>query len=95
MYNHLDQAKNPIAAEFTKSKHAPEETVLRVTSDALAVTTPVWIVGDSADDTVDWHDHLLAAEVVPVAPYNAQNTDDPPSTEYRVEDRITEHSEDF
>jgi len=26
---------------------------------------------------VDWHDHLLAAGVVPVAPYNPRNTDDP------------------
>jgi len=32
--------------------------------------------------------------VVPVAPYNARNTDDPKDIEYRVEDRITEHSED-
>jgi len=41
-----------------------------------------------------WHDHLLAAGVVPVAPYNARNTDDPKDIEYRVEARIDEHSED-
>jgi len=39
-------------------------------------------------------DHLLAAGVVPVAPYNARNTDDPKDIEYRVEDRLEEHSED-
>ncbi|MFD1562783.1 transposase [Haloarchaeobius amylolyticus] len=86
--------KIPIAAEFTESKQAPEETAMRVTRDALAVEQPIWMVGDSAYDTLDWHDHLLAAGVVPVAPYNARNTDDPKDIEYRVEDRITEHSKD-
>ena len=69
--------KIPIAAEFTESKQAPEETAMRVTRDALAVAQPIWMVGDSAYDTLDWHDHLLAAGGVPVAPYNARNTDDP------------------
>ena len=67
---------------------------MRVTRDALAVAKPIWMVGDSAYDTLDWHDHLLAAGVVPVAPYNPRNTDDPKDIEYRVEDRIEEHSED-
>jgi hypothetical protein len=52
------------------------------------------MVGDSAYDTLDWHDHLLAAGVVPIAPYNARNTDDPKEIEYRVKDRIDQHSED-
>ena len=84
----------PIAAEFTESKQASEETAMRVTRDALAVAKPIWMVGDSAYDTLDWHDHLLAAGGVPVAPYNARNTDDPKDIEYRVEDRLEEHSED-
>ena len=67
---------------------------MRVTRDALAVAKPMWMVGDSAYDTLDWHDHLLTAGVVPVAPYNARNTEDPKNIEYRVEDRIEEHSED-
>ena len=87
-------SKIPIAAESTESKKAPEETAMRVTRDALAVGTPIWMLGDSAYDTPDWHDHLLAAGVVPVAPYNPRNTDDPKNIEYRVEDRIEEHSED-
>ncbi len=48
--------KIPIAAEFTESKQAPEETVMRVTRDAFAVKQPIWMVGDSAYDTPDWHD---------------------------------------
>jgi hypothetical protein len=87
-------AKIPIAAEFTESKQAPEETAMRVTRDALAVEQPIWMVGDSAYDTLDWHDHLLAAGVVPVAPYNPRNTDEPLEIEYRVESRIEEHGED-
>jgi len=51
------------------------------------------MLGDSAYDT------MLARppagrRVVPVAPYNARNTDDPKDIEYRVEARIDEHSED-
>jgi len=86
--------KIPIAAEFTQSKQADQETAMRVTCDALAVDTPIWMLGDSAYDILDWHDHLLAAGVVPIAPYNPRNTDDPLDIEYRVEDRITEHSEE-
>ena len=87
-------SKIPIAAEFTESKQAPEETAMRVTCNALAVDQPIWMIGDSAYDTLDWHDYLLIAGVVPVAPYNARNTDDPLDIEYRVEDHIDEHSED-
>ena len=88
-------AKIPIAAEFTQTKRADQETAMRVTCDALAVDTPIWMLGDSAYDILDWHDHLLAAGVVPIAPYNPRNTDDPKNIEYRVEDRIEEHSEDI
>jgi len=55
----------------------------------------MWMLGDSAYDILDWHDHLLAVGVVPVVPYNPRNADDPLDIEYRVEDRIEEHSEDF
>jgi hypothetical protein len=67
--------KIPIAAEFTESKQAPEETATRVMRDALDIRKPMWMLGDSAYDTLEWHDHLLDAGVVPVAPYNARNTD--------------------
>ncbi len=87
-------AKIPIAAEFTQAKQADQETAMRVTRDALAVDTPIWMLGDSAYDILNWHDHLLAAGVVPIAPYNPRNTDDPKDIEYRVEDRIEERSED-
>ena len=86
--------KIPIAAEFTQSKQASKETAMRVTRDALAVEQPMWMLGDSAYDVLEWHDHLLAAGVVPIAPYNPRNTDDPKDIEYRVEARINEHSED-
>jgi hypothetical protein len=86
-------AKIPIAAEFTQSKQASQETAMRVTRDALAVKQPMWMLGDSAYDILDWHDHLLSTGVVPVVPYNPRNTDDPLDIEYRVEDRIETHSE--
>jgi hypothetical protein len=87
-------SKIPIAAEFTESKQASEETAMRVTTDALAVAKPLWMIGDSAYDTLDWHDYLLGLQIVPVAPYNPRNATDPLDIEYRVEDRIGNYSED-
>jgi len=52
------------------------------------------MLGDNAYDIIRWHDHLLAVGVVPIAPYNPRNTDDPLDIEYRVEARIEEHGED-
>jgi len=43
--------KIPIAAEFTESKQAPE-TAMRVTCDALAAVEKIWMLGDSAYDTL-------------------------------------------
>jgi hypothetical protein len=67
---------------------------MRVMRDALAVTKPIWMVGDSAYDTIEWHDPCGQQVVVPVAPHNARNTDDPKDIEYRIEERIETHSED-
>ena len=52
------------------------------------------MLGDSAYDIFDWHDPCGQQVVVPVAPYNPRNTDDPKDIEYRAEDRIEEHSEE-
>lgn len=48
-------SETPIAAELTESKQAPDETAMRVTRDALVGANQVWMVGDSACDTLDWH----------------------------------------
>jgi len=66
---------------------------MHVTKDALAVETPISMLGDSAYDILDWHDFLLAQGVVPIAPYNPRNTDNLLDIEYRVEDQIEEDSE--
>ena len=86
--------KIPIAAEFTQAKQAQKETAMRVTRDALAVKQPIWMLGDSGYDILDWHDFLLEAGVVPIAPYNPRNTSEPLDIEYRVENRISEFTED-
>ena len=52
------------------------------------------MIGDSAYDTLDWHDSCGQQVVVPIAPYSPRNTDDPKAIEYRVEDRIEGHSAD-
>jgi len=83
----------PVAAAFTPAKKVDEETAMRVARDALAVETPRWFLGDSEFDMLEWHDWLLEQLVVPISPYNPRNTDDPPNIEYRVEERIKEHSD--
>jgi hypothetical protein len=82
----------PIAAEFTPGKSVDTETARRITQDALAVEKPVTVVGDAEFDMLDWHDDLIEAGVVPVAPYNPRNTNDPPDIEYCLQTRIKEHS---
>ena len=52
------------------------------------------MLGDSAYGVLDWHDPCGQQVVVPIASYNPRNTDNPKDIEYRIEDRITEHSED-
>ena len=81
-------------AEFTESEQTPEETVSasRVTRTVLA--KPIWMVGDSAYDTVNWPTPAASKVVVPVAPYNAGNTDNLEDVEYTLEDRIEQHNED-
>jgi hypothetical protein len=83
----------PVAAAFTPAKKVNEETAMRFTRDALAVDTPRWFLSDSEFDMLGWHDWLLEQSVVPISPYNPRNTDDPPDIEYRVEERIKEHSD--
>jgi len=87
--------KIPIAAEFTESKQAPEETAMRVTCDALAV---------DETDLDAWRQRLRHARlarppagrrVVPVAPYNARNTDDPKDIEYRAKPASTNTARTF
>jgi hypothetical protein len=46
----------PVAAAFTDGKQIDEETTMRVTRDALAIEKPIWLIGDSAFDILNWHD---------------------------------------
>jgi hypothetical protein len=86
--------KLPIAAGFAQQKQTDEETAKRVTRDALVVEKPIWMLGDGGFDMLGWHDDLVEEAVVPVAPYNPRNTDDPLDIEYRIEDRIENHTDD-
>lgn len=83
----------PIAAAFTPAKKVDEKTTMCITRDGLAIETPRWFLGDSEFDMLDWHDWLLQQSIVPISPYNPRNIDDPLDIEYRVEERIKEHSD--
>lgn len=86
--------KLPVAAAFTEQKQVDTPTSRRLTQDALAVGEPTWMLGDGAFDMLAWHDDLIEVGVVPIAPYNQRNADDPYYIEYRIKQRITEHSEE-
>lgn len=60
-------------SQFTENKQAPEYAEIRARRDALAVTQPISMVGNSACNLLNWHNHLLAIEAVPVAPYNTNH----------------------
>lgn len=81
------------AAAFTEQKQVVTPTARRVTREALNVGKPTSMLGDGAFDMQAWHDHLIEEGVVPIAPYNQQNADDPYDIEYRIDQRITEHSD--
>lgn len=83
----------PVAAVFTPAKKVDQEMAMRVTRDALAVGTPRWMIGDFEFNMLEWHDYLLAQAVVPIAPYNPRNTNDPLDIDYRVEERIEKRSD--
>ena len=85
--------KLPVAAAFTEQKKVDQETARRVTQDALAVGNPRWILGDGEFDMLAWHDDCIKDTTVPIAPYNERNASDPYDIEYRVEQRIKEHSD--
>ncbi len=78
-------------------RHPPLHTLVMTVfrHGKRGVAKPIWMVGDSPYDTPNCHDHLLAAGVVPVAPFNVRNTDDPKDIKYRIEDCIEQHSKDI
>ncbi|WP_079977721.1 transposase [Halococcus sediminicola] len=76
----------PVAATFTPAKKVDQETGMRVTSDALAVKKPIWMLGDAEFDMLDWHDRLLEQGSCRLS--RTTNATDPPDIEYRVEDTI-------
>nr|WP_311173465.1 transposase [Halobellus sp. ZY16] len=80
----------PVAAAFTPAKKVDQETAMRVTHSLESLR---WMIGDAEFDMLEWHDHLLAQVVVPIIPHNPRNTNDPLDIDYRVEERIKEHSD--
>ena len=42
---------------------------------------------------LEWHGHLLAQAVVQIAPSNLRNTANPLDIDYRIAERINEHSD--
>jgi RNA polymerase-binding transcription factor DksA len=51
------------------------------------------MLGDAVFDMLAWHNDLAEENMVPIAPYNERNADDPYDIDHRTEQRIKEHSE--
>ncbi len=59
MYDCLGRSNGSHHSRSSRQQNKLQETAMRVTADALVVRHPIWMIGDSAYDTLDWHDHLL------------------------------------
>ncbi|SDX15256.1 hypothetical protein SAMN05443574_1169 [Haloarcula vallismortis] len=81
------QFVNPV--EFTKSNKRTRRR--RCASRACRRHTDV--VGGSAYNTLEWHDHLLIVWVLSVAPYNSRTSGDLKDIEHRIKDSMTGHGE--
>lgn len=65
------ESSNPARESFGRDVPQYREMETFALVERLLVEKPTWMIGDSAYNTLDWHDHPLAAEVVQVTPYNA------------------------
>jgi len=65
--------KIPIAAEFTQRKQ---------------IDAPIWMLGDSGYDILEWHDFLLAQGVVPIAPYTGSRVLQESCLSFRLRVRV-------
>ena len=67
--------------------------LVRLVHDWIKSGDPIWMLGDAAFDMLEWRDDLIEEGVVSIALYNERNTHDPYDIDYRIEQRIKEHSD--
>ncbi|MHC3439669.1 transposase, partial [Natrialbaceae archaeon A-gly3] len=75
----------PAGAVVTQHKQHPESATLECYDRLIANTTVAEILGDSAYDTLEFHERVLADRHLPICTYNPRNTKEPLPIRYRVE----------
>jgi len=75
----------PAGAVVTQRKQHPETATLECYERLIANTTVTEILGDSAYDTLEFHERCLGDRRLPICRYNPRNTTDPLPITYRVE----------
>lgn len=81
----------PAGAVVTQRKQHPETATLACYERLSENTTVTEILGDSAYDTLEFHDRCLADGTLPICRYNPRNTADPPDVTFRIELLVQEY----
>lgn len=81
----------PAGAVVTQRKQHPETATLACFERLVENTDVTVVLGDSAFDTLEFHDRCVDRQILPVCTYNPRNTADPLDVEFRIEETVTKH----
>ena len=85
----------PAGAVVVQRKQHPETATLECFERLIENTDVTIVLGDSAFDTLEFHDRCVDRQILPVCTYNPRNTADPLDIVFRVEDTVEEHDVHF
>jgi len=81
----------PAGAVVVQRKQQPETATLECFERLVENTAVTTVLGDSAFDTLEFHDRCVDRQILPVCTYNPRNTADPLDIVFRIE-AITEEN---
>jgi hypothetical protein len=81
----------PAGAVVTQRKQHPETATLDCFERLVANTDVTVVLGDSAYDTLEFHDRCVDRQALPICTYNPRNTNKPLDIVFRIEAIAEEH----
>jgi hypothetical protein len=75
----------PAGAVVTERKQHPETATLECFERLIENTDVTVILGDSAYDTLEFHDRCVDRQALPICTYNPRNTNEPLDITFRIE----------
>ncbi|WP_080510256.1 transposase [Halococcus salifodinae] len=75
----------PVGAVVVQRKQHPETATLECFERLVENTDVTMVLGDSAFDTLEFHDRCVDRQILPVCTYNPRNTADPLDIVFRIE----------